>query len=128
MNNSFKRFIFLLTFVITITFALHLLYLGIKNIPLFDNKIILAYILNYVLALGIYSLLYLYRVKLKNQLGFLFMVGSFLKFITFFLFFYSFYKADGIINSLEFASFFIPYIICLIIETTALISLLKKLS
>ncbi len=127
MSAPLKRFIILLTSSIVLIFALHLLYLHYNNLPLFDNKIILAYILNYILALGIYIVLYLFRIKLKNQLGFLFMAGSSLKFILFFLFFYASYNADGDISTLEFSSFFLPYIICLIIETTSLVNLLKKL-
>jgi len=127
MSAPLKRFIILLTSSVVLIFALHILYLQYNNLPLFDNKIILAYILNYMLALSIYIILYLFRIKLKNQLGFLFMAGSFLKFILFFLFFYASYKADGDISSLEFSSFFLPYVICLIIETTSLVNLLKKL-
>ena len=127
MLNPLKRFIILLSTGLTVIFLLHILFLNYNNLPLFDNKILLAYILNYALALGIYCLLYFLRFKLKNQLGFLFMAGSFLKFVFFFIFFYPTYKIDGNINNLEFSSFFIPYIICLIIETSALIQLLKNL-
>ncbi len=127
MHKPLKRFITLLTTGVTATFLLHILFLNFKNLPFFDNKIVLAYILNYLLALSIYSLLYFLRFKLKNQLGFLFMTGSFLKFIVFFVFFYPSYKSDGSINNLEFSSFFIPYLICLIIETSALVKLLKNL-
>ena len=128
MAKPLNRFIILLTTCIAVVFVLHILYLHYNNYPLFDNKIILAYVLNYILALSIYILLYLFRVKLKNQLGFLFMAGSFLKFIFFFLFFFSSYKADGDISRLEFSSFFLPYVICLIIETTSLVKLLKNLT
>ena len=127
MHKPLKRFIILLTTGVTATFILHILFLNFKNLPFFDNKIVLAYILNYLLALSIYSLLYFLRFKLKNQLGFLFMTGSFLKFIIFFVFFYPSYKSDGNINTLEFSSFFIPYLICLIIETSTLVKLLKNL-
>ncbi len=128
MLNPLKRFIILLSTGLTVIFLLHILFLNYNNLPLFDNKILLAYILNYALALGIYCLLYFFRFKLKNQLGFLFMAGSFLKFILFFIFFYPSYKVDGDINLLEFSSFFLPYGICLIIETSALVKLLKNLS
>lgn len=127
MHKPLKRFIILLTTIVTAVFILHILVLNYSNLPLFENKIILAYLLNYLLALGIYFLLYFYRFKLKDQLGFLFMGGSFLKFILFFIFFYPSYKSDGNINTLEFASFFLPYLICLIIETSALVKLLKNL-
>ena len=127
MTGQLKRFIVVLTISLALIFTLHLLFLHFNNLPLFDNKILLAYILNYVLALIVYLLLFSLRIKLKNQLGFLFMAGSFLKFVVFFLFFFSSYKADGIINRLEFSSFFIPYLICLIIETYSLVNLLKNL-
>jgi hypothetical protein len=127
MQDPLKRFIILLTTIVTAVFILHILVLNYSNLPLFDNKIFLAYLLNYLLALGIYFLLYFYRIKLKNQLGFLFMGGSFLKFILFFIFFYPSYKSDGNINTLEFFSFFLPYLICLTIETSALVKLLKNL-
>lgn len=127
MHNPLKRFIILLTTIVAAVFIVHIFVLNYNNLPLFDNKIILAYLLNYLLALGIYFLLYFYRFKLKDQLGFLFMGGSFLKFILFFILFYPSYKSDGNINTLEFASFFLPYLICLIIETSALVKLLKNL-
>jgi len=127
MTSQLKRFIAVLTIGLAFIFILHLLFLHFNNLPLFDNKILLAYILNYTLALIVYLLLFSLRVKLKNQLGFLFMAGSFIKFVVFFLFFFSSYKADGDISRLEFGSFFIPYLICLIIETYSLVNLLKKL-
>ena len=127
MLDPLKRFIILLTTIVTAVFTLHILVLNYSNLPLFDNKIIPAYILNYALALGIYYLLFYFRIKLKDQLGFLFMGGSFLKFILFFIFFYPSYKSDGNINTLEFGSFFLPYLVCLIIETSALVKLLKNL-
>ena len=127
MHKPLKRFIILLTTFVASVFLLHILVLNYNNLPLFDNKITLAYLLNYLLALGIYFLLYFYRFKLKDQLGFLFMGGSFLKFILFFIFFYPSYKSDGNIDTLEFASFFLPYLVCLIIETSALVKLLKNL-
>jgi len=127
MQHPLKQFILFLTLIITAAFLLHITFLYYNDLPLFDNKIVLAYVLNYALAIGIYYLLFYYRTKLKEQLGFLFMGGSFLKFILFFVFFYPSYKSDGNINSLEFASFFLPYIICLVTETSALVKLLKNL-
>ena len=127
MISPFYRFILQLTIAVCVVFGIHLSALYFFDSPIFDNKIILAYLLNYILAISIYSILYIYRIKLKNQLGFLFMGGSSLKFMLFFVFFYSSYKADGNINSLEFAAFFTPYIVCLTLETAALVKLLNGL-
>jgi len=55
------------------------------------------------------------------------MLGSFLKFGLFFIFIYPSYKLDGDTTKFEFLTFFIPYIACLIIETSDLIKLLNNL-
>jgi hypothetical protein len=60
-------------------------------------------------------------------LGFVFMMGSFVKFAFFFVFFYPTYHSDGIITRQEFLSFFVPYVICLIAETLTSIRLLNRL-
>jgi len=127
MTNPLKRFTISLTIVLAVIFGLHITYLHFHSLPLFDNRIIAAYIINYILAISIYLLLYLFRVKLKTHLGFLFMAGSFLKIIFFFVFFYFYYNTDGSINTLEFSSFFIPYAVCLVIDTKSLTHLLNNL-
>jgi F0F1-type ATP synthase assembly protein I len=78
------------------------------------------------LAIAIFLFLYKMRKKHKDQLGFLFIAGSALKFAVFFLVFHPDFMLDGDINKLEFASFFIPYLLCLIIETLSLVKWLNK--
>ena len=88
----------------------------------------LAYVVNFFLAAVIFVGLYLARKKLKNALGFLFMGGSLLKFAVFFLLFYPNYKADGVIQKVEFAAFFVPYVLALIIETYFASKMLNQVS
>ncbi|WP_347923189.1 hypothetical protein [Pontimicrobium sp. SW4] len=95
--------------------------------PLFENKIVLSYIINLALAVTIFGILYKYRERFKSQIGFLFLAGSFVKFAVFFMVFYPLYKADNDISSLEFAAFFTPYAICLILETSSLVKWLNKM-
>lgn len=110
---------------LVLVFALHLWVLKTLEFPLFENRLVLAYVLNYSLALCIFFCLFWLRKKYKEQLGFLYMAGSFLKFAVFFIFFYPFYKADGSTSKLEFSAFFIPYLTSLLTETLALIKLLN---
>ena len=124
--NSFSKFSISLLLVLALAFAIHLFILNLFDLPLFENRIILAYVLNYLLALGIYLSLFLLKRKMSEQLGFLYMGGSFIKFLFFFIFFYPYYKLDGGLDSLEFAAFFIPYLISLIFETLGVIEFLKK--
>lgn len=111
------RFSLLLVVLLSLSFGLHIGVLSLKGQAVFDHLIIRSYLVNALLAATIFLLLYRFREKLKNQMGFLFLGGSLLKFIFFFLLFYPSYKSDGEMSGLEFASFFIPYLICLFLET-----------
>ena len=125
--NLPTKFIALLLLLLLLSFGVHLGILSLRNLPLFDNLIVLSYVVNAILAAVIFLLLYKFREKLKNQLGFLFMGGSLLKFVFFFLLFYPAYKSDGDMSGLEFAAFFVPYAISLFLETFFTSKMLKNL-
>ena len=92
--NDFLRFSLLLSVLLITALALHLLVLNALQLPLYDNKILLAYSVNYMLAVAIYGALYLLRDRMTAQLGFLYMGGSVLKFLFFFILFYPSDKLD----------------------------------
>ena len=127
MNPLITRFLFRIFFLIGVVFGLHLFILDFKELPLFENKIVLAYILNTSLAILGYVILFLLRKKFKNKIGFLFVAGSMLKFLLFFLLFYGAYRADGDISRVEFFAFFVPYALTLIIEVFSLSKWLNKM-
>ena len=127
MQNPFYRFAVKVTGLLVIVFVLHLSLLKLFGQPLFQNKIVLSYIVNLLLVVGVFGLLYILRNKYKSQLGFLFLAGSVLKFAVFFIVFYPIYKQDGDISKLEFASFFTPYATGLILETLSLGKWLNKI-
>jgi len=124
--NSVSKFSLTLLLVLMLVFCCHIFVLHQFEFPLFENRIIAAYALNYILAVGIYLTLFMLKTKMSEQLGFLYMGGSFVKFLFFFIFFYPYYKLDGGLDSLEFAAFFVPYLISLIFETLGVIEFLKK--
>ena len=127
MNNPFLSFTIKAIVVLTVAFCIHITALNFLKIPLFENKIILSYIINLVLVIGIFGILYLLKEKYKSQLGFLFLAGSLLKFAIFFIVFSPIYKMDNHISKLEFAAFFIPYILGLVLETFSLSKWLNNL-
>ncbi|GAA3588182.1 hypothetical protein Q4Q39_17995 [Flavivirga amylovorans] len=127
MKNPFINFIIKAVILLTAVFCIHLGILHVLNFPLFENRIILSYIVNLVLVIVIFGVLYLLKRKYKSQLGFLFLAGSFLKFAVFFMVFYPFYKLDNNIAKLEFAAFFVPYVFGLILESASLSKWLNKL-
>jgi len=124
--NSITGFSLLLLIINLVVFAIHITILKELNQPLFDNKIILAYLVNFILAIGIFSTLYILKNKFESILGFIFLGGSFLKFAVFFLLFYPSYKEDGVITAYETFSFLTPYFLCLIIEILSLVKLMNN--
>ena len=125
--NVIVQFLVLLVCSLGLVFFVHIIVLEKGDHPKYDDKIVLSYLINGMLAAVIFVSLYFYRNKLKNYIGFLFMVGSFLKFIFFFILFYPGYKLDGDMSKLEFAAFFTPYAICLVLETIFTAKMLQKL-
>ncbi len=120
------RYLLILLVVGAVSIAIHLLVLLFLDLPVWEHRILLAYIGNFILAAAIVIGLLKAPKKFKNSLGFLFMLGSGLKFIFFFSFFYSRFLEDGDISRVEFFTFFIPYSLSLITETKLLINKLSE--
>jgi len=85
-----------------------------------------AYAMNFMVAALLFLLIYRLRVNHSDKLGFVFMLGSGIKFTLFFVFFNPTIQLDGVTTKAEFLSFFVPYALSTFIETTSLIRLLNK--
>ena len=85
-----------------------------------------SYIVNHILAAVIFTLLFRWRQKHIEKLGFLFMAGTGLKFLTFFIVFYPSFHADGELTRAEFLLFFIPYALSTLVETVFLARILNR--
>ena len=129
MPKTHPILLFLLVLIssLALSFFTHSTLLENMGFPKNGNQIVLSYAINGGLATVIYVLLFIFRHTLKNQMGFLFIAGSFVKFICFFILFYPAYKEDGEMDRMEFAAFFVPYCISLVIETVFMAKMLKKL-
>lgn len=120
MKKQTIKFLTALLLVLVVVFAVHLFVLKQKEMPVFADRIVLSYCLNYVMAAVILLFIQSRFNKKSAHTGFLFLGGSGLKFLLFFFVFYPFYQADGTMAPSEFAAFFIPYASCLILEVTFL--------
>ena len=125
--NPILSFLVIIVALLVLVFVIHVSCLSNLGLEKYDDKIVLSYVINFLLAATIYVGLYSLRNRLKTQIGFIFMAGSFLKFIFFFILFYPAYKVDGEIDTSEFAAFFIPYLICLVVETVFTDKMLQKM-
>ncbi len=120
MKKETFKFLTVLLLVIAVVFATHLFILRNMELPLFADRIVLTYLVNYVLAAAILIVIQSKFNKKSSHTGFIFLGGSGLKFLLFFLIFYPFYKEDGTMSTSEFAAFFVPYAVCLILEVAFL--------
>ena len=127
MKELQVRFLLRLFFFSGVIFGIHLLVLNYFNKALFDAMLVEAYVANVLLALVIYFFLYRFRIRFKNQLGFLFLIGSLLKFVIFFMLFYNEYQEDSLITPQEFSAFFVPYTLTLVVEVFSLSKWMNKL-
>lgn len=127
MDGKFK-FLGILLGALVFAFGIHLLALDGMELPLWDHKIVLAYLVNFVLA-AVILFLVLFNMKAESaQAGFLFFGGSILKFLVFFLVFKPSYQIDGEMQTIEFITFFVPYLICLVLEVFYLSKVLNNQS
>ncbi|WP_367278076.1 DUF6168 family protein [uncultured Algibacter sp.] len=114
-------------FIAVIAFAFHFLVNSLFEIAVEVNQLVYSYSINILLACGVIVLLFLLKKRLRDQLGFIFMFASMLKFVFFFILFYPEYNADGDLTRSEFLTFFIPYVVCLIVESVILSKFLNSL-
>lgn len=127
MHPFLLRYFLLLALVLGASFPFHTWLRERSGLPLFGDKLPASYLVNFVLAFAIVWLLYKFRKKVRQQIGFLFIAGSLLKFAVFFVAFYPGFRADGNISRGEFASFFVPYLLALFLETFFTAKLLRDL-
>jgi hypothetical protein len=126
MSKPIIGFCVKLLLALSVVLGIHIAILFYLGLPLFDNYILAAYFVNYILAIAIYFTLYKLRIKYLDLLGFAFMGGSFLKFAVYFIFFNSTFKENGSVSFIEAISFLSPYLTSLMIETFYLIKLLNN--
>ena len=85
-----------------------------------------SYLVNNALAALIFTLLFRWRQRHIEKLGFLFLAGTGLKFLTFFIVFYPVFRADGELTGEEFILFFVPYTLSTLVETVFLVRILNR--
>ena len=121
------RYLIVLVVMLGISFVLHAWVRARSGLVSIGDLLVGSYLFNFFMAFAIVAGLYAVRFRMKQQIGFLFIGGSALKFLVFFLFFYPSFTADGSISRAEFSSFFVPYFLALATETYFTASMLQNL-
>lgn len=121
------RYLLWLAPVLTLAFVLHSRWRLAAGLSPMGDLLGESYLIHAGLAFGIVSVLYALRKRARHLIGFLFIGGSLLKFGIFFAVFYSPYIADGDMDRGEFAAFFLPYVLSLVLETLFTARMLQNL-
>ena len=119
MKNKLIIFHFVLVVTLSLAFFLQ------KSIAPADHLLVL-YLINALAAMLVYNLAVFFRKTQQDHLGYFFMAGTMLKFFVFFVYVLPVFKEDGHQTKEEFFSFFVPYVIALIVETVSLVFLLRQ--
>jgi|TARA_B100000497_G_scaffold21016_1_gene24811 hypothetical protein len=128
MKTSSVRFLGYLLATLLLFFIIHIGVLHYLEAPLFQNRIILSYSVNYLLAAALLYFVASNFTKKASNTAFIFLLGSGIKFAVFFILFYPHYSADSSMQTNEFAAFFVPYATCLALEVFFLSRELNKRS
>ena len=119
MNSALLVFHAVLTTSLTISFLIHNTFIESENL-------LTLYIINALIAAGIYNVAYCFRKTQQDYLGYYFLAGTLIKFVAFFIYVLPKFKEDGEQTTEEFFSFFLPYIVALLVETISLLFLAKN--
>ena len=84
------------------------------------------YLFNALIAVFVIWLSVLFRKKHKDYIAFYFFGGTIVKLLLFFVLIFPLYKQENNVSRLVFLSFFVPYLLTLIVETISLVRLLNK--
>ena len=120
MNKQLLNFHLLLFFILGISFFTH------QHSIVNTDHLTFLYVINALVAIFVYWTVFLLRNNSKGYLGYYFLLGTFIKFLIFFIFVLPIFKEDNIVSRTEFFTFFIPYFLSLMVETKSLISLLNS--
>jgi len=121
------RFLIVMSSTLTIGFFLHhYLLSSILAIPEISWAI-RGYAINGGLATAIFLGLLLFGKKGINNLGYIFVFASTIKLIFFFIVFRPHFNIDDVITKPEFFSFFIPYLLALVVEVFFLVQVLNAI-
>ena len=127
MDKKIISFAFQLTGALLLLALLHIGFLYARHMTIPFDLILMGYLINFAMAMGIYYTMLTLAKKQNKNLGFVFLFGSTLKFAVYFVIFNPLFMQDENLSKLEFFTFFLPYIACLLVETIALVKLLREI-
>lgn len=126
MTRYFLKFCFILLIILSGSYLIHYLVLEKVNYQYDSSLLLISYFTNYLLAALIFLIIDKVRHKHLSIIGYVFLGGSLFKFIIYFSIIRPLLKGGHELEKPVFFFFFLPYLICLVIEVLFLIKLLNQ--
>ena len=118
MTKFIIWFHLLLLLILTPTYFVHKHYYFAENLKI-------LYLFNALIAVLVVVSAFLFRKKHKDYIAFYFFGGTIVKSLLFFILILPLFKQDNNVSRIEFLSFFVPYLLTLLVETLSLVRLLN---
>lgn len=126
MIKKTMSFVLLLTALLGVAFVAHTFIQDAFKIGAFEKHIVLNYCFNYIFTVGFFIIILILDRKQSNQLGFVFLAASTVKLVLFLFILFPSIKYGTGVKSIEFASFFVPYGISVVVEILYLLRILNS--
>ena len=120
------KFLFKTLFFLIPIFFIHISIIFLVYNFLWPVNILNSYVFNLIFSLAIYSGTYFFSLSNSSNSIVFYSLGTVFKFFMFYVFLYPKFIFDGEIQNLEFFTFFVPYLTCLIIEINQLLKFLNS--
>ena len=91
----------------------------------FSENLTTLYLFNALIAFLVVVLAFVFRKTHKDYIAFYFFGGTIVKLLLFFVLIFPLFKQDNNVSRIEFLSFFVPYLLTLLVETLSLVRLLN---
>jgi len=124
MGKSFVLFLIVFIAVLSSTYFIHNVTISYFNLQADIKFVKLSYAYNVAFNIILVSLIVLLQHKFKNELGFIFIAGSFIK-VALFIFYTRFISLE--ISKGDFVDFFVPYATGMILEVYYLARILNNI-
>jgi hypothetical protein len=122
ISNYFWGFVTSSIILLSISFYIHSGYVALED----KSIMVQSYIVNLVLGVIVFVVIELFKKKNTNILGFIFLGGSLLKFLVYFIYILPLLTSTGEVTKFKFLVFYIPYFICLMLELLFLVRLMNN--
>jgi hypothetical protein len=125
-NKYFNQFLVASLVLLSVAFSAHYFVLLQMDTSFTLSQLVINYSVNLLLAVSIFLIIIRVHKVNADIIGYVFLFGSMFKFLIYFVALKPLLIEDGAVEKAKFFFFFLPYLLCLILEVIYLIKMLNN--